>query len=96
MDNIFSHLPPLAIENMSVPLTFQKLDYSPSVSVGDLFQDSTQIPKSVNAQVSYIKWNRTIHNRPSASADSQPAIENAIFHLQLVKSLDAEPADKEG
>lgn len=38
-----------------------KLDYSPSVSTRDRFQDLLPMPKSMDAQVPYIKWRRTMH-----------------------------------
>lgn len=36
------------------------------------------------------------YNRPSASTESHPWIENTVFDLWLVETSDARPADKEG
>lgn len=49
-----------------------KYSYLP-VSVGDWFQNS-MIPKSMETQVPYIKWQSNAYSRPSTSTDSQPQI----------------------
>lgn len=55
------------------------------------------IPRSVDAQIPYIIWNRTIRNGPSTSVDFQPGIENTfLLHPPLVESTDAELADTVG
>lgn len=54
-----------------------------------------QIPKSINAQVPYINWCRIMHTVFPLFWDSPPWMENTLFDLWLVESLDAKSRNTE-
>lgn len=64
-----------------------KLTAVPLVCMGNWFQDPCQTPKSMDAQVSYIKWHRIMH-----TVFVHPQIPN---HKSKIL-LDAKPMNVEG
>lgn len=58
----------------------------PSITMRNWLQDP-----STDIQVPYIKWHRIMHHQLSTSVDSQPQVENFVYDLQLVESVDVKP-----
>lgn len=84
---------PHAAENPHITLIHPKTKSSLGIGEG-LVLGPQQIPRSMDAQVLYIKWHRTLHTvGPLASTDSQLQTENTVFNLQFVESANAQSRD---
>lgn len=85
-------LPP--VKNLCITSDSPKLHLSLGIHEG-LVLGPPQIQKSSDAQVSHIKWRRTMHTVGPLHPQTQPHIKSTIFNLWLVEPTRCRTRDTE-